>query len=154
MNLDVSNSFLPLGYNTRQHKISGCSGYPGDIHISSMVFNNFLTIGNKIKLSLGTFLFFPDQKLLIKLIFIAHTVKPTEPKQVSCDYPCPRILWPVCGSDDRVYPNDCMMEKAACETGKNIVLKTGGDCDPPVFKLLEKQNQAQQKEKESASGTI
>ena len=45
-----------------------------------------------------------------------------------------------------------MMEKAACETGKDIVLKTGGDCDPPVFKLLEKQNQAQQKEKEGASG--
>jgi hypothetical protein len=45
-----------------------------------------------------------------------------------------------------------MMEKAACESGKDIVLKTGGDCDPPVFKLLEKQNQAQQKEKEAASG--
>ena len=148
MNLDVSNSFLA--------NIYVCLGYPGDNHISSMVLNNFLTIGNEIliKLSLGTFLFFPDQKLLIKLIFIAHTVKPTEPKQVSCDYPCPRILWPVCGSDDRVYPNDCMMEKAACESGKNIVLKTGGDCDPPVFKLLEKQNQVQQKEKESASGTI
>ena len=87
-----------------------------------------------------------------KLIFAASSAKITEPKQVSCDYPCPRILWPVCGSDDRIYPNDCMMEKAACETGKDIVLKTGGDCDPPVFKLLEKQNQAQQKEKEGASG--
>jgi hypothetical protein len=47
-----------------------------------------------------------------------------------------------------------MLEKASCESGSTIKLKTGGDCDPPVFKLLEKQNEAikKQKEKEQAAG--
>lgn len=71
----------------------------------------------------------------------ANTKPTTTPKPVSCDIPCPRILWPVCGSDDKIYPNECLLEKAACESKTEIKIKTGGDCDPPVFKLLEKQQE-------------
>jgi Kazal-type serine protease inhibitor domain len=69
----------------------------------------------------------------------------------NCDAPCPRIMWPVCGSDGRIYLNECLLDKASCESETEVRLKTGGDCDPPVFKLLEKQNQLQ-KEKNVAAG--
>ena len=53
----------------------------------------------------------------------------------------------MCGSDGKIYGNDCLLEKAACESKSEITQKTGGDCEVPVFKLLERQNQLQ-KDKE------
>ena len=61
-------------------------------------------------------------------------------------------MWPVCGSDGRIYMNECLLERASCDSGSEILLKTGGDCDPPVFKLLEKQQQ-QKKEQERVAGS-
>ncbi|XP_028399649.1 neurogenic locus notch homolog protein 2-like isoform X2 [Dendronephthya gigantea] len=48
-----------------------------------------------------------------------------------CQYVCPLIYEPVCGSDNESYPNLCVMESRACEMKKHIRKQYNGNCEPP-----------------------
>ena len=41
---------------------------------------------------------------------------------------CPRIVDPVCGTDNKNYDNYCLLQRKACETGQNIQLASSGKC--------------------------
>jgi len=57
-----------------------------------------------------------------------NTGKVEAAKEKDCRVDCPRTLLPVCGSDKNTYDNKCLLEKAACESGKPIIVVHQGKC--------------------------
>ena len=41
---------------------------------------------------------------------------------------CPKILDPVCGSDDKTYPNECVLKIAICKSQGTISMAHYGPC--------------------------
>ena len=45
-----------------------------------------------------------------------------------CNKACPFIEQPVCGSDNKTYPNLCAMDSDACERKERVTVKHDGPC--------------------------
>lgn len=61
-----------------------------------------------------------------------------------CDFPCPRILWPVCGSDGNNYPNECVLRREACLNGGKVTQVHEGNCnDDQETKEIEATNEVE-----------
>ena len=60
----------------------------------------------------------------------------------ACDFPCPRMNLPVCGSNHEMFQNECELRRGACQQKKAIVevrwAKSRDDdcsCKPNSFNL-------------------
>ncbi|KAJ0388755.1 hypothetical protein P43SY_011002 [Pythium insidiosum] len=66
-----------------------------------------------------------------KNLYIKHEGE-CDPKQSDkCDEACPKIVSPVCGSDEITYVNSCEFDKAKCklgDAGKDLFIKHNGPC--------------------------
>ncbi|XP_068725068.1 uncharacterized protein [Montipora capricornis] len=51
--------------------------------------------------------------------------------QCICNLACTRELSPVCASDNKTYPNKCVMEVAECESGQSLRVVRSGRCADP-----------------------
>ena len=49
-------------------------------------------------------------------------------KEPKCPQACPRIYRPVCGSDGKTYPNECVLKVNACVNEENITVVHEGFC--------------------------
>ncbi|KAK3740793.1 hypothetical protein QZH41_010082, partial [Actinostola sp. cb2023] len=47
-----------------------------------------------------------------------------------CDFACPDIFRPVCGSDGKTYGNECELKRAACKQNKKITVARREPCPP------------------------
>ena len=45
-----------------------------------------------------------------------------------CDRACPKINKPVCGSDGKTYPSQCVLEVADCKSEGSIKKAHDGKC--------------------------
>jgi hypothetical protein len=54
--------------------------------------------------------------------------------QIGCDKRCPKILMPVCGSDDKTYNNECELGIATCQSSGDVTLKSSGRCPEALVK--------------------
>ncbi|XP_046859506.1 neurogenic locus Notch protein-like isoform X3 [Xenia sp. Carnegie-2017] len=51
-----------------------------------------------------------------------------------CDKACPLIYRPVCGDDNKMYRNLCVMKSRACEQKKIITIQNKGPCEVDILK--------------------
>ncbi|XP_074617347.1 uncharacterized protein LOC141876569 [Acropora palmata] len=59
----------------------------------------------------------------------SHCVIRNETSQTcECTKHCPKMHIPVCGSDEKVYVNYCLLRKTACETNTTIKIIRHGNC--------------------------
>ena len=49
-------------------------------------------------------------------------------KEPKCPQACPKIYRPVCGSDGKTYPNECVLKVNACVNEENITVVHEGSC--------------------------
>lgn len=49
-------------------------------------------------------------------------------KEPKCPYTCGGPYRPVCGSDGKTYPNECVLNVSACEHDEDIVVVHEGTC--------------------------
>lgn len=50
-----------------------------------------------------------------------------------CNSRCPMSFMPVCGSDLRTYPNECLLGVKNCRDGTNVEIMSEGKCPCPRF---------------------
>jgi hypothetical protein len=81
------------------------------------------TYSNKCMLNCAKFETNPDLEML-------SSGECVEVKSVSLDEelcPCPKLFWPVCGSNGRTYANTCLLQ-CAQKTNKQLELLAEGEC--------------------------
>merc|ERR1711951_192022 len=66
-------------------------------------------------------------------LIVAHTGA-CDKSVKDCNKPCPKIYLPVCGSDGKTYNNKCLLEVAACESGKDLEVVKEGPCEEASLK--------------------
>ena len=49
-----------------------------------------------------------------------------------CDLKCTRIYKPVCGSNGKTYPNECLLKREKCVKRLFIQVAKTGSCDETV----------------------
>ena len=48
---------------------------------------------------------------------------------IACHMGCNKMLKPVCGSDGRTYPNECIMKQIACARKHAVIKVYDGKCE-------------------------
>jgi len=62
------------------------------------------------------------------IINITHYGTCKDKNTENCKKRCNKIYRPLCGSDGETYNNKCLLEKAKCETGRAITVRSNGKC--------------------------
>lgn len=62
--------------------------------------------------------------LILASALTVALAKPSVKSQVPCNVFCPRIYWPVCGSNgvvEKTFSNKCLLDADACENNQSKI---------------------------------